>query len=140
MRKHHAIPLDVSVPDSSPVTLNELLRTLLAQGFAKINEHFRPLHELCELSTISYDYVGDIEDLEAMDWLSLHIGSPSSFRNLTSSSGLREKYDPFPCDKETVDLASLLYKDDTMILGYNFDEAYRTCIQDGLSSSPRAQL
>ncbi len=35
----------------------------------------------------------DIEDLEAMDWLSLYIGSPSSFSNLTSSSGLREKYE-----------------------------------------------
>jgi hypothetical protein len=55
MRKFHGIPIDVSHNDT--LALKELLKTLIGQGTSRINEHFRPITDLCELEHIHYDYI-----------------------------------------------------------------------------------
>ena len=61
------------------------------------------------------------------------MGAGTTFHEFTHPSGLADKYAPFPCTTETVDLAAALYATDVALLGYTFTDAYDTCRRLGRS-------
>ncbi len=62
-----------------PVSFHEFVEALSMLAHADMNIHFLPSTLLCEIGTIPYNYIGELENLEEMDYLSHFIGSPKLF-------------------------------------------------------------
>ena len=69
-----------------------------------------------------------------MDAISRKIGSVTPFSVLTRTTGYADQYPNFPCDADTVALASRMYADDARLYGYTFDDAMKACTEMGVSS------
>jgi hypothetical protein len=105
-----------------------------------VNEHFRPLHLLCEFGKIPYDYIGELDNSPEMDFLSLHIGANTTFNSLTAPQQHRGATTRFPCSALTVDRVAKFYAHDAHFLGYNFEEASRVCSTHGFTSPPDSPM
>eukprot|EP00042_Codosiga_hollandica_P022265 m.81298 g.81298 ORF g.81298 m.81298 type:complete len:180 (+) comp50720_c1_seq7:622-1161(+) len=123
-------------PHNMPVTFHEFVRTIARMKPADINEHFRPQTLLCDLGSINYTYIGEIENGDEMDFLSLHIGGRTTLNNRTKAQAHKSSELAYPCTEETVESAARLYASDAKFLGYDFTEARKACVQFGQTSLP----
>lgn len=131
-RESYLIPIQTSPLD--PLTLTELLKTLLTMDTLAINEHFQPASYACETGSIAYDYIGDIDNSAHMDELSQILGFSQRFSEMTSSSGNVLAFPSFACTHRTVAMAERLYVNDATQFGYTFSDVYTSCTKTGLSS------
>ena len=131
--EHFNVPLNPNLA-SSKATLKDVLMALLLVPLHQVNAHFKPMHALCELGQIQYDFVGDLDTPSDLEYIASRIGASDLFREYSSKTGLAEQYPAFECDTETVDLARALYGRDAALLGYSFDKAYDSCGKYGKSS------
>ena len=75
-----------------PVSFHEFVEALSVLTPAEMNPHFIPSSILCEFGKIPYNYIGELDNLDEMDYLSHYIGSPKLFTEGTSP-------DPHVCSK-----------------------------------------
>jgi hypothetical protein len=135
--KHEFDVPTLDTTSSANVTITELLLELLKLPHWKVNKHFRPASQLCDIGRTPYDFIGDIESKEDMEYIVERIKSP---RTLPASVPT-EKYlfiqaTPLRCTNYTVELAGLFYAADLRNFNYTLDAAYQSCHHYGVAVPP----
>jgi hypothetical protein len=134
-KQQYAHNIDDSLRE--PMTLTELLLALVHEPHPKINPHFRPSAELCDVGRTPYDFIADVENPAHTAFLLEKIKSPYP---MPQRNFVHYKVDPadmvVPCTRETVDLAARLYAMDLELFGYTMDDAYKSCKKYGLAHPP----
>jgi hypothetical protein len=123
----------------------------------ELNAHFRPQALLCELTTFPYDELVELKNLTQLDLAATKSGFSKPFSQVRfmlcldvlvgiiaclqlsqpASSGKgyyggrTSKY--HVCTTATVRLAEVVYGTDAALLGYTFDDAYKSCQEHGIS-------
>jgi hypothetical protein len=104
------------------------------------NDHFTPASARCGLKKIKYDFVGDLDRKEDMEYVLFRINSTLPLAN-TSHAVKYKKPSlilPVECTRETVDLAREYYATDLAALNATMDEAYEACERHGLTHAPQS--
>jgi hypothetical protein len=82
MKEKFGVPIDMNDPE--PLTFHKFVQLLMLVPSAQLDKHFRPMHYLCELNHIPYDYVADLELPEDMNFISDKLGFQVSFAGVRS--------------------------------------------------------
>jgi hypothetical protein len=122
----------------TPLTLTELLETLLRMPHPVMNSHFRPSTELCDVGRIPYDFIADVDNSSHTEILLTKTKSPIPlYHDNVGSIRFEPVEEQVPCNRETVDLAARLYDKDLQLYGYSMSSAYDSCAKYGLAFPPK---
>eukprot|EP00045_Choanoeca_perplexa_P004468 m.38451 g.38451 ORF g.38451 m.38451 type:complete len:298 (+) comp12588_c0_seq49:148-1041(+) len=121
------------------VSFHDFVKAVSDMPVLELNSHFRPQTLLCELTTFPYDELVELKNLTQLDLAAKKSGFKSPFSQLSRPAstgkgyygGRTSKY--HDCTMETVRLAEVVYAIDAARLGYNFDDAYASCKEHGVS-------
>eukprot|EP00053_Salpingoeca_punica_P014508 m.131852 g.131852 ORF g.131852 m.131852 type:complete len:372 (-) comp16474_c2_seq1:269-1384(-) len=134
---------------TTPLSFHEFVQALARVPHRRKNHHFQPQAMLCELSTIPYDFVAELDLPADTDLVSHRLGFNTTFQAHFELSESRATYQGavyyggrthrvHNCTRETVDIAAEIYAIDAQILGFNFDKAYHSCSTVGRTSLEEA--
>ncbi len=125
---------------STEVTLTEFLLALI-HSRSPINKHFLPSSRTCDTTHVPYDFIGDLENPEHIAFILDRIKAPHNLEHDHRTSKpayvARVSSAPVHCDRTTVDLAAVMYKEDLEAYGYTMDAAYAACETYGLTHAPK---
>jgi hypothetical protein len=134
-RSRYQMPVSIRIV--GPLSLTELLLAVQHIPHFKIDRHFRPTTEICDIGRAPYDFIADSDNPAHMRYLLAKIESPHP---LQRSNDVKPKMAPedrrVQCTRETVDLAARLYAKDLEAYGYTMDAAYESCEKYGLAFPP----
>jgi hypothetical protein len=136
------VPALNAMPEDERVSLTELLLALLHTPANKIDKHFLPSSRTCDIGRTPYDFIGDVERAEDIDYILGRIKSPHKLERDPRTSdpdyiALVASIGPTTCDRKTVDLAAEMYRDDLAAYGYTMDAAYESCERYGTTHPPK---
>lgn len=93
-----------------------------------VNPHFRPQYQLCQLHSIKYHMLLNLDNLASV---------PEELSLVQQWTGFAERFQPHitcsaaqrgePCHPHTVRYAKQVYGRDAELMGFNFDAAYAAC-------------
>jgi hypothetical protein len=106
---------------------HEFVKALASASHEKVNGHFRPTTDLCQIPQIQYDYIGELDNKKEMDTISLFLGSDKSFSELETAKDYKPYDTPLWCSEETVAYAEEFYRHDLVTFGYHMTLAKELC-------------
>ncbi|KAA8494199.1 Carbohydrate sulfotransferase 14 [Porphyridium purpureum] len=117
---------------SGRVTFHEFVQVvhkLAKKDVMLLNEHFLPAYLQCDFDQLSYDFIADLENVTETRYIAKRIGFPVMFDELTIPDGtsIERMHEVFLCNETTVQLAQEVYKKDTYLLEYKWDEPIQAC-------------
>jgi hypothetical protein len=138
-KRHNVEGIDANL--TIPLTLTELLLTLDHSAHDRMDLHFRPAVEVCDVEHVPYTFIGDLENAAHTHHILTMLKSPFPLPKSDNSSDLKKKKvkrvsTTVHCDRTTVDLAARLYAGDLAAFGYTMDAAYATCEKYGQAQPP----
>jgi hypothetical protein len=134
--------------DETHMSLTEMLKGLIEQaekhpfkGSHRLkninNDHFTPSSAQCGVHSLKYDFIGNLDRKEDMDYLMHRINATQPLSNVSHAVVYNKtEVEPVGCTWETVDLARRYYADDLAALNVTMDEAYNACERYGMTHAP----
>eukprot|EP00045_Choanoeca_perplexa_P004465 m.38356 g.38356 ORF g.38356 m.38356 type:complete len:295 (+) comp12588_c0_seq27:148-1032(+) len=119
-------------------TFHEVVKALTRIPPIHLDGHFRPQTLTCDLTTFPFDEFVDLKNITQMDLAAKRSGFKTPFSQASHEYGVfgengRPTHKCHYCNWETVRLAEVIYGVDAAVLGYNFDDAYASCKEHGVS-------
>eukprot|EP00045_Choanoeca_perplexa_P004467 m.38391 g.38391 ORF g.38391 m.38391 type:complete len:292 (+) comp12588_c0_seq35:84-959(+) len=120
------------------LSFHDFVKALSEIPALHLNSHFRPQTLTCDLTTFPYDEFVDLKNITQMDLAAKRSGFKTPFSQASHEYGVsgengRPTHKCHYCNWETVRLAEVIYGVDAAVLGYNFDDAYASCKEHGVS-------